>query len=186
MTDAVVAPPIIVFDVECMGLHGEAFSVGAVVWREGREVEALYLECHTGGMDCREVDYAWLRENCLPHRRGMTHPTPGDMRDAFWSFWMRWKAQGAQLWADCGWPCEARFLAACVDDDRDARWWQGPFPLREIGQVFTGDLARTDETKPEHDPPADARHGLAKLRAASPLVLGFSMDAPPVLIAGLD
>jgi hypothetical protein len=159
--------PVLVFDVESMGLHGEAFSVGAVVGVEGRIVSELYLECPTAGMACRDVDYRWLREECLPHRHGLTHATPRAMRDAFWTFWLHWKSQGAELWADCGWPCEARFLAACVDDSPDERWWQGPFTLLDIAQVvdFHGSDVRDAALgeKPVHDPLADARFGFRKL-----------------------
>jgi hypothetical protein len=77
--------------------------------------------------------------------------------------------------ADCGWPVEARFLAACVDDARpvatdgkttadSAREFEGPHPLHELSSVLLGAGAgsgiqfdRLPQELPEHDPLADAR-----------------------------
>ncbi len=86
--------------------------------------------------------------------------------------------------ADCGWPVEARFLAACVDDARPAprtgqlvadspRDFTGPYPLHELASYLLG--AGLDPWKkpkrlpgelPEHDPLADTRLSVRMLLEA--------------------
>src|ERR1019366_648579 len=117
-----------VFDVESNGLHGQGFSVGWVVVDEhGAELDSGYARCSMVG-----VYDLWVSENVLPALSDLTHLQPHNMRSWFWAKWLEWKYKGALLYADCPWPVEARFLAACVDDAPQEREWQGPYPLMGI------------------------------------------------------
>jgi len=164
----------LVFDVESVGLHGEGFAVGwVVIDSDGKELEARRESCPVSEAAGSATGRAWVRDNCpaMP----ITRATPAEMRHEFWSVWTRWKAEGAMLVADCGWPVEARFLAACVDDARPAvrsgkaladspRDFAGPFPLHELSSLRIGagfnswhKPKRLPDELPEHDPLADAR-----------------------------
>ncbi len=73
---------------------------------------------------------------------------------------------------ECGWPVEARFLAACIDEDPD-RASDGPYPLLEISTMMQAagmDPMATYKRKPEelpaHDPRGDARLSARLLRIA--------------------
>jgi hypothetical protein len=163
-----------VFDVESVGLHGEGFAVGwVVVDRAGKELGEGRSDCYPerarGGRDGRD----WVAAN-VPHRYCLDRYTPAHVRDAFWSSWLEWKAKGATLAAECPWPVEARFLAACVDDaipsvcgerpDDGPRGWDGPYPLVDVSSVRlaagfnpVGIFERLPSELPAHDPVADAR-----------------------------
>jgi hypothetical protein len=157
-------PLYMVFDVESVGLHGEGYAVGfVVVDRDGQEIITACYHCdpnHAGGdADGRK----WVQENAPTPSVGLRR-TPFDVRREFWDAWMDAKAHGALLFADCAWPVEARFLAACVDDDREARYWAGPFPLHEIATMRLAagldplaTVERLPSELPVHDPQADAR-----------------------------
>jgi hypothetical protein len=156
----------LVFDVEAMGLHGEGWAVGAVVVDEdGNELASLYEAADARQLSARFDDAVWLAENCIPHCR-QTLGTPRSVRNVFWLFWLEWKAKGASMWADCGWPVEARFLAACVDDE-PGRWWEGPYPLHELATLIGTDThERLPSELPAHHPLNDARQSARLLVAA--------------------
>jgi len=124
-----------VFDVESIGLHGEGFAVGyVVVNRQGERLEERVLSCDPEEAQGSSEGHAWVSENvpALP----FVFPKQRLMRDAFWARWLYWKDLGAVLVADCCWPVEARFLIACVDDDRSGREWEGPYPLHDLASVL--------------------------------------------------
>jgi hypothetical protein len=152
-----------VFDVESIGLHGEGFAVGyVVVNRRGEVLEEDCFCCDPEQADGKPKNRAWVMENvpAMP----TTHPTPFDVRENFWARWLRWKNDGAVLVADCCWPVEARFLAACVDDAKTRREWEGPYPLHDLASVLLAlgrDPLATNERLltelPAHHPLNDAR-----------------------------
>lgn len=173
-----------VFDVESIGLHGEGFAVGYVVVRSDGErpygqAERRYA-CRSEMAAGDEVGRRWVSDNCPPIPS--THTTAGLVRDTFWRDWLAWKERGAVLVADCAWPVEARFLAACVDDEPDARAWEGPYPLHELASFMVAagmdPMATYDRLpdEPQHDPLGDAKQSarllieaLNKLKALQPV-----------------
>jgi hypothetical protein len=152
-----------VFDVESIGLHGEGFAVGYVVKDiEGNEHDCGKFSCLPSNAVGGEDSYKWVRDN-IPEMKP-THDAPWLVRAAFWRAWLKWKEKGAVMAADCPWPVEARFLAACVDDSPGVREWQGPYPLIDVGSVILanggdpkGKFDRLESERPEHDPLNDAR-----------------------------
>jgi len=158
-------PYYMVFDVESVGLHGEGFAVGwVVVNRDGETIAEGSAACQPDEEMGTPEGLKWVQENVRSDRTPVSYLIPREVRDAFWSHWMEWKAKGAVLVADCAWPVEARFLAACVDDDPEQREWQGPYPLHELASFrFAGGLdplgtnARLPNELPVHDALADAR-----------------------------
>lgn len=163
---------VMCFDVESIGLHGEAFAVGWVVFdSNGSEKTSGCVACKPVFAKGNDDDRAWVAENVpvLP----VTHDTPAEVRAAFWQVWQHWRQQGARLLCDCGWPVEARFLAACVDDIGVTSHALGPYPLLDVSTLdllLGGDSAeRTARTKdayahhPEHDARRSARRWKAHL-----------------------
>lgn len=153
-----------VFDVESVGLHGEGFAVGyVVVTPAGTEMESGMFACDPhADMGILDSDFKWVKEN-VPFLN-KTHNTTFGVRNAFWDKWMEWKAMGAIMVADCGWPVEHRFLSRCIDDKRPDRDWDGPYPLLELASliVSVGDDAlkihdRHESEHPAHNPLNDAR-----------------------------
>ncbi len=150
-----------VIDVESIGLHGTGFAVGYVVVRGDTELESGIFACRPDVARGSDDNRAWVNDNIptLPD----THANPAMVRAAFWRQWQHWQGLGAVMAADCPWPVEARFLAACVDDE-NGRDWQGPYPIIDVASAILargGDPLLTRERKerevPVHNPLADAR-----------------------------
>ncbi len=163
---------LMVIDVESVGLHGEAFAVGyVVVTLNGTVLEERLFACDPSLVKGDDEGKLWIANN-VPVL-DVTHSSPREMREAFWKAWMHWSTAptiNTVMVADCAWPVEARFLAACIDDDRHHRRWQGPFPLHEVATMLLArgidpheDEPRTMEEMPLHNPLKDARHSARKL-----------------------
>ena len=152
------------FDVESVGLHGEGYAVGWVVFRDGKEVDAGYAGCDSEMAGGTPADRDWINKHVDPHLPKHTCSKPVVVREIFWREWMRWKEEGAYLVADCCWPVEARFLVACIEDGNGDRNWDGPYPLHDVAsaRLVAGldPLATVDRLPnemPKHHPTADAR-----------------------------
>lgn len=163
--------PAMVFDVESIGLHGDGYAVGYVVIQDGKEVESGMFACPASKANGADSDRLWVYEN-IP-QIAPDSPDPLAVRENFWCRWMEWKAKGALLAADCAWPVEARFLAACVDASPDERRFSGPYPLVEISSVMMAvgqdpmkTHARRESEMPVHNPVADARQSARLLLEA--------------------
>ena len=154
---------LFVFDVESIGLHGEGFAVAGGVYTSGggRNEEFVY-SCPPDAAAGEAANREWVAEN-VP-KLDITHDTPAEMRDAFWREWIKAKATGAKMMADCQWPVEARFLLDCVRDDLPGREWDGPYPLHDIATLIlacggdpTGTQERESGEERAHHPLDDAR-----------------------------
>jgi len=154
-----------VFDVESVGLHGEGFAVGwVVVDGDGNEYSGDSICCPLEAAQGPDEGRAWVTEHVLPHLGPAFLETPQRVRDTFWWHWMHERALGAVLVADCPWPVEARFLAACIEDDPVNRTEYGPYPLIDVASVRLakgldplGTDVRFSRELPAHNPEADAR-----------------------------
>jgi hypothetical protein len=157
------AQTFMVFDVESIGLHGEGFAVGyVVVNRAGETLDQGLVACDPLRAQGDLKNLAWVQENVPAFECGCF--STYEVREEFWSAWMRWKGRGAVLVADCAWPVEARFLALCVDDAKISREWEGPYPLHDLASVMLAlgkdPLATNDRLPselPAHHPLNDAR-----------------------------
>lgn len=166
--------PWLVLDVESIGLHGEGFAVAFVVLdsTDGSELATFYAACPPEAAVGDQKSRLWLEEHCLPGLPPPTHKTPLEVWEAFWSAYSDWRARGCEVFADTGWPVEARFFIACVDDNRAEREWTGPYPLQEIQTtLWAKGLSKRWETRlstelPAHNPLADSRFSARLLRLA--------------------
>lgn len=161
-----------VFDVESVGLHGEGFAVaGGVYLENGAPQWEFSISCPLDECAGDVSDREWVKAN-IPALHE-THRNPRAMRDAFWLEWARAKAHGAIMAADCGWPVEARFVIACIEDEKELRKWDGPYPFMEIASFLAAagmdpmkDYERTASEMPKHDPLGDARQSARLLSEA--------------------
>ncbi|MHB1417198.1 MAG: hypothetical protein ACYC1C_18285 [Chloroflexota bacterium] len=152
----------LVFDIESIGLHGEAFAVGYVlVDGEGRELESGIFACPPAQARGQESQRSWVEEHVpsLP----LTHDNPRGVRDAFWSLWMEAKGKGAQLVAEIAWPVETNFLSACVQDLPAQREKESDTLLYDLSTArLVRGLGSADKEErlpdelPKHNPLADA------------------------------
>jgi hypothetical protein len=145
---------ILSFDVEANGLHGEGFAVGAAVIEEDGAVRARFA----GRAPIQGEVNPWVAENVLPALAGMevTHASAAELRAALWAWreakQLEAKAAGITLIevADIGYPVEARFLAACQDDDLAGRAWGGPYPLHEVATLLLAAGVDPDVNREEY------------------------------------
>lgn len=163
-----------VMDCESVGLHGETFAVGyVVVDSTGTEIDSGHFACDPALATGDEEGRAWVAEHVKNDSLDTWCDDPKDVRNEFWSYWTKHKEAGATLFADCAWPVEARFLAACIDDHPASRYWGGPYPLHDVASIRLAagldPLATVDRLPhelPAHDPLADARQSARLLLEA--------------------
>ena len=176
----------LVFDVESLGLHGEAFAFGSVrldtqSWQISRP---QLFACHPDHARGYPGDRNWVAEN-IPYRTLDEYAPktclwvdhPAQVREHFWAEWARMEAFGAWAAAEVAWPVEARFLNECIDDKTFVRKWQGPYPLIDIASVRLAagfdPLAaskRFENELPAHNPLADATQSARLLAEALQLL----------------
>lgn len=152
-----------VFDVESIGLHGEAFAVAwVVVNRNGQIIDEGCMACDPSLCKGTDENRLWVKQN-VPEIL-INSPSKLYLRRRFWEVWLYWKGEGAVLVSDCGWPVEANFLSACVNDNITEREWQGPYPLYDLSSVMLtlGKNPLTSNERllnelPAHHPLMDAR-----------------------------
>ncbi len=158
-------PAYFIFDVESVGLHGEGFAVaGGVYLDNGSPQTEFCFACPIDEAKGNDEGRKWVKENVPPIFE--THRTPKTMRDEFWHQWELAKKQypGIVMASECGWPVEARFLCAVIDDDPKNREWSGPYPMHEISSYVAASgfdpmekVEREFSETPAHNPLADAR-----------------------------
>lgn len=163
-----------VFDVESVGLHGEGFAVaGGVYLANGAAQWEFAYSCQMEAAKGDDEGRDWVRKN-VPMLE-VTHRLPNQVRYAFWQDWQNAKAQFPDITmaAECGWPVEARFLCAVIDDDPEERQFKGPYPLHEIATYMTAagmdpmvEYDRTPSELPKHNPLMDARQSARLLTQA--------------------
>lgn len=162
-----------VFDVESVGLHGDGFSYGYVVVENAPQMKVVdhgSLSAGRSNAQGTSADHEWISTNVPPCRRVICSATA--LRNTFWVEWVRWRAQGAVMVADCPWPVEARFLQACIDDE-PTRQAEAPYPLIDVASVLLAagmdpiaSYDRLPAELPKHDPVADATQSARLLLAA--------------------
>lgn len=159
-----------VFDVESLGLHGEAFAVAGGVYDNGKAVWEFSFACPISECLGADEDRLWVKDN-IPLLK-VTHPTAKALRDAFWEKWIAAKAEGAAAAADCGWPVEHGLFKSCIADDA-SRKWLGPYPFHEIASFLHASgldplatYQRLQDELPAHNPLCDARQSARMLATA--------------------
>lgn len=165
--------PFFIFDVESVGLHGEAFAVAGGVYIDGVAQSEFRFACPPDEANGCDDDRGWVKAN-VPYIQP-THLTPIGIREAFWREWEKAKESypGITMAGECIWPVETGFVAACVRHKISERKWEGPYPFHEIASVMMAagmdpmaTYERLEAEQPEHDPLADARLSARLLETA--------------------
>lgn len=167
--------PFFVFDVESIGLHGEAFAVaGGLYSATGETLREFAYHCNPAEAKGAPDDREWVAKNVTTHPSSIEQANPFLVRERFWNEWMSAKsAFKATMFVECGWPVEAAFLQACIDDHVETRKWDGPYPMHEIASVMLAagmdpmaKYERLPTELPAHEPLADARQSTRLLADA--------------------
>lgn len=167
--------PFFVFDVESIGLHGEAFAVaGGMYSATGEAIREFAYHCNQAEAKGSPDDREWVIKNVTTHPSSAEQSNPFLVRERFWDEWMHAKsAFKAIMFVECGWPVEAAFLQSCINDHVETRKWSGPYPMHEIASIMlaagmdpTATYERKESEKPAHEPLADARQSARLLATA--------------------
>jgi len=152
-----------VFDVESIGLFGEAFSVGFVVFnRQGKLQEELELSCNPDSALGEPSDRIWVEQNCLVGDFNCSSPV--QVCERFLDYWKFWKKKDAILIADCCFPVETNFLCDCLRKNPENRLINSPYPLYDLSSFLfaygcdpLAEYDRTENELPKHNSLNDAR-----------------------------
>lgn len=156
-----------VFDVESIGLHGQAFSYGAcVVNEEGHTNHWSAAHCpQSAAYGHSSADRKWVKANTSTWEHSEEVLNPGDLREEFWELWLEAKEAfpGILMAAEVPWPVETNFLSDIIMDDPEDRQGKAPYPLIDIASVMLAagmdpmaTYPRTESELPAHEPLADA------------------------------
>ena len=103
-----------IFDVESIGLHGEAFAVAYVVIEEvnghWQEVEHMLIWCDPENAAGDVAGMKWVSQhvpvNSWMHKEGKQHCRGVEaVAESVWGRCVERKDKGAGLCADVSWPC---------------------------------------------------------------------------------
>lgn len=165
-----------VFDVESIGLHGEAFAVaGGITDGVGGLTHEFLFVCPPELAKGLPEDYRWVQANC-PRFPDYNCVNVAEVRQKFWKMWHTAKEvfPDITMAVECGWPVEANFLRMCIDDLPDDERFSGPYPLHEIASfMLTAGMDpmatydRLPDELPKHHPLKDARQSARLLFEAS-------------------
>lgn len=179
-----------VFDVESVGLYGDAFAVGWVVVDATGQEHDLGLaaidpiDVDTPGSLVQPGARQWIKQN-VP-QLSCTHYSSRNLHLHFWDVLQRWWIDSTietyrnhpkvlSFWADWASPVESNFLARTAQQAHSADFVEDvlravPAPLHEIATLRLAAGMESDPFLrvdfPEHNPLADARHSARILVAA--------------------
>ncbi|HEY9610506.1 hypothetical protein [Allocoleopsis sp.] len=156
---------IMVFDVESVGLYGDGYAVGlTVINRDDKTIlDKDYFACPSQKAEGNPEDRTWIETNVDPYLPSPNLETPAQVRSEFWRVFQGWKnspdlkrySDAFFLFADCGYPVETNFMAACVRDNEPEYKWNAPYPLHEVATIRA--ILGLDATL-SYDLPKDKRH----------------------------
>lgn len=182
MRDVLFGQEVFIFDVESIGLHGEAFSVAGGIYPTQVD-EKLLTRVISGrsefhfAIDRRQAhgdsaDRDWVDQNVPDATPGYRCSSAEELRNKFWNEMVSARdAAGDPIYvaADCCWPVEANFLSHCIADKPEERKFKGPYPLLDISTVAAivgfdefSDIPRSDR-ETLHHPLWDVRYSARKL-----------------------
>ncbi|AYV83315.1 MAG: hypothetical protein Hyperionvirus5_121 [Hyperionvirus sp.] len=184
------------FDVESLGLYGDAFAVGAVIHNHlGEEMGTLFEHCpHTATKEA-SLDLSdprnrseWIVKNVVPVlKTPASCKNPREIRDKFWKFYREWIMIAKNLKmkldvvVDAGYPVETNFLRECVGDSFEERQYEGPYPLQEVQTAiklagYTKENERLAGEEPAHHPLADSRQSARIWRECNNMLVRDDLD----------
>ncbi len=158
--------PILVFDVESIGIHGEGFAVGGLILLRGEISNEFRFWCNPELASGTIGDLDWVKKNVPRLTSYATNSDTCSVRHSFWRMYKKLQklCPGLLMAGECVWPVEANFLTACIKDGSENRCWQGPYPLYDITSIMLAagmdpmkKYDRKPNELPEHDPLCDAR-----------------------------
>jgi hypothetical protein len=150
-------------DVESVGLYGEPFAIGWVLYENKVEIESGLLQCNVDNAEGTVANKEWVKENVVPalqnnyinnfdcsqmyvvpelqyrYTYDVIYGTVNDMLSDFWyNHWLRLKENYHNMivLSDCNYPVETNMFKKCIELDPNTNEWYGPFPLHDIASIL--------------------------------------------------
>ncbi len=144
---------VAVFDVESVGLYGEGFAFGMVLYdHKGDKIEEFFYACNPDQADGFPEGRDWLRVH-LPEMDFNCDRVPM-VRHHFSKIYEKLE-KDTYFMAECPYPVETTFLAQAG---------VSPYPLFDVSSIlfarygqFVETLPRFYDEYPKHNPLCDAR-----------------------------
>jgi hypothetical protein len=154
---------VFVFDIESIGIYGDAFAVGGGWYTPDGLTQLEFVHaCNKNSCRGSSQDRYWV-DTYVPHITVDCH-SPKYLRSIFWNLWTTAREHNAIMLVDCGYPCETTFLRDCIADDIDARSKEGPYPLYDLSSILAMcgkdpliTYERLENELPRHHPLMDSR-----------------------------
>jgi hypothetical protein len=133
---------IFMFDVEATSLYGKGFAVAAIITtQKGEIIETFEMMAFENLQDCD----SWVVKNVLPGLSGMPLVSSREaLRTHFFDFYKRHK-EDCEIWADCCYPVEVKFLMDIVKDRKEQRKFDMPYPLMDVSTIVDINIDRAAE-----------------------------------------
>jgi hypothetical protein len=159
---------VFIIDVESIGIHGEPFSVAGGIYniKTNKEIESFVFGIPRNIANGLPSDRKWVDENIPEFDYTKSFESVDEMCQAFMEKWIAIKKQydGINMFAECPWPVEGRFLNTCVKTDISKYIFEGPYPLYDITSMMAiagldpmATYKRIESEKPAHNPLSDIR-----------------------------
>lgn len=176
-----------VFDVESMGLFGQAFAVAGGVYNKERK-RLHEFAFHINGWNDFEIiegtkeDRKWVTENVTLPESSIGFDYFEDFHQAFWDEWIKAKNEyGAEMAGECIFPVEVNFLNEVCSIH--ATMETSPYPVHEIasfmassGLDYKTSQERLESELPAHNPLMDSRQSARLLFESLYLKKPFCVD----------
>lgn len=120
---------IISLDAETNGLWGQPFSIGAVLYQDGQEMESFFARIPN-----EFVDVQWCIDNVLPVLEPVTHQTRNEMYQAFADWYNLHRKDATVLW-HMGHVVEAFMFRELVGGGFIGEW-DAPYTPIEVSEVL--------------------------------------------------
>ncbi|MFZ5985762.1 MAG: hypothetical protein ACOYWZ_01370 [Bacillota bacterium] len=120
------------FDAESDGLYGDIFAIGAAVIDSNGNI----IDTFSGAAEIEAVSDQWTIQNVVGKLDSLPiFNSRRELRDAFWSFWMKYREKSTAL-CDNGIPVEAFLFRQCVGDNLEERKFLAPYPLLDVASLL--------------------------------------------------
>lgn len=133
--EKVIDKKLFFIDAETDGLYGRFISAAVII----TDSKCNELERHYWGINVNseDIESNWVKDNVLPVM-GNDYEQCGNEDELIENVWNLWNKYGqdAYVVADVAFPVEARLFEKCILADREAREYNGPFPLVDVSSLL--------------------------------------------------
>ena len=114
---------VFTFDAETDGLYGKPWAIGAVVFKDGQEIDRFEAK-----IDESFIKDQWVIDNVIPECADMkiTHTSLKEMLEDFWAFFQK-HSDAFTVLSHMGHIVEANLMRITVEQDIQNRQWNGVY-----------------------------------------------------------